>query len=1442
MSDLYDPALHDDIFKPPEPVSEEEALAKILPTPEQALKELDDIKFKAQGALDPSMTLDGAYWDKHFSQGATGWILNKFGQGAVHGFGQQELGLSEKTVKEMRDLGIFNDFEKGQTSVVKTINESVMRPLALGLDVGWRGVNAMLGGVGAVVPPFQAAMEAFPAGHFTGFPVTLPPRVVNTLNDASELGLLPAQEVARRTPFAPSSEVPEPFLPPAPELTTVPRDVHELVRMNNPDLFGKYDQLHEQKAALTDWIDEAAKERDAPAQARIDDILGKVNGVEDRLTKRAALRLELARKELDEIQSVDTPAMAAARNARQDLDFQLRDIAPDVSEAYRKGNEQMPLPAFEEPAAAEVHPYSQEAAEVAPLGEVANTNEAPNVVNLAQRGPTIRMQVARALEAAGRPRAEAQMGAIWWQAYYDTRAARLDMTAQQLFNEDAPRIVGRAGSPDAPGKLTFANPRNIISLFENADASTFLHESAHQWLTDLMKDAERPQAKDDLRADVETLKAWFKDAGVRKSQEMFARGMEQYLMEGHAPSPKLRRVFETFKDWLTQIYKTFEGIPGRVKINDDIRGVYDRLLSQPREEPIIAPERVGAESFDESHMRSARETPIDEAEVRSYEIRDERDRVGLLLNDEVNRVRRETRRGPQRVRVSEEPKPSGEPAGAGEGVAAANEPVNPSGNISVGKSEVGPSGLIEGQTALVDKAGNIRVENLNTPEDVSNAIREAAAANGGFVDARRGVISDAQVLNLADDLNMDPKKINRRKVGETFNAEEIVAARKLLGESATAVRDAAAEAVGGDPKKLIEYGKARERLLMVQGQVSGITAEAGRALRAFRDLGDFGQGGFIAQLAQKGPINELFQRQARTLTELQQEAQAVNLLDDPKTINKFVRDAKAPQWKDYLFELLYSAWLSGYKTQLANIAGNLTVMFYSPVETLGAATLGAIKGTHAVEFAEAADRLAGIWQGMPEAFLAAGRMLADESLIEAAEHTQEARRFNVIPGKLGGAIRIGPRLLASEDEWFKAEAFRQEINVQARVKARLEGLTGDKFNVRMQQLIADPTDDMIALGKKHAAYQTFTNSLGPTGRSIQAFANSHVVAKFIAPFIRTPVNIAKYAGERSPLGFFMKEARENLSGRNGQAAVDTQQARILMGTTVMGAAAYFAWNGLITDGGPIDNNQQNTLRQTGWQPYASAIGGTFIPFNRLDPISINIGLAADMAMAVKHAVATDDELAKVAATLVVNAGKNLFQKTSLRGITSLVQAIIDPQRYGESYMENLPLPVPWLNFFAQVARDMDPEMREVHGIVESWRSKILHWREDLFPKRDIAGQPLPNSFSGWTQTSQDPVWHEMSRLGIGKAPVEKKLGGVELTEAQHDEYAKMAGEAGKAFVDQFVNSSAYNAAPDGIKKKIIEQLWDKGRAIGRDKIEAQSLHTDNDIKAKQVELLKKKLQ
>ena len=173
------------------------------------------------------------------------------------------------------------------------------------------------------------------------------------------------------------------------------------------------------------------------------------------------------------------------------------------------------------------------------------------------------------------------------------------------FNQQMNEII-KGTTQDIP------NGQRIISLFEAADESTFLHEMGHLFLLDLEHLAPMsPTAEKDLT----TVKKWAEwregqaaeykgtpfarsfaelDKKIRAAlsagndrradnlkrqweHERFARGFEMYLKHGEAPTKGLRAVFTKFRAFLQRVYQAFTGTGGRA--TPEVEAVMARMIS-----------------------------------------------------------------------------------------------------------------------------------------------------------------------------------------------------------------------------------------------------------------------------------------------------------------------------------------------------------------------------------------------------------------------------------------------------------------------------------------------------------------------------------------------------------------------------------------------------------------------------------------------------------------------------------------------------------------------------------------------------------------------------------------------------------------------------------------------------------------------------------------------
>lgn len=143
------------------------------------------------------------------------------------------------------------------------------------------------------------------------------------------------------------------------------------------------------------------------------------------------------------------------------------------------------------------------------------------------------------------------------------------------------------------------SPRTLdITFLANADASTFLHETGHFFLTVYADLASQPDAPAEIKADMDALLKWFNEGQTleqwntlgleeqRPFHEQFAESFEQYLFSGRAPTKELQPLFRRFAKWLTQVYGSIRDFVTRnkgAKLNEEVSAIMDRMIATDAE-------------------------------------------------------------------------------------------------------------------------------------------------------------------------------------------------------------------------------------------------------------------------------------------------------------------------------------------------------------------------------------------------------------------------------------------------------------------------------------------------------------------------------------------------------------------------------------------------------------------------------------------------------------------------------------------------------------------------------------------------------------------------------------------------------------------------------------------------------------------------------------------
>jgi hypothetical protein len=526
-------------------------------------------------------------------------------------------------------------------------------------------------------------------------------------------------------------------------------------------------------------------------------------------------------------------------------------------------------------------------------------------------------------------------------------------------------------------------------------------------------------------------------------------------------------------------------------------------------------------------------------------------------------------------------------------------------------------------------------------------------------------------------------------------------------------------------------------------------------------------------------------------------------------VNSFMRQATRATTSDMLMEAWINALLSGPQTHATNTLSNSLVALWQIPERALAGAIGKVSGGE-VMIGEVAAQGFGLVQGIQDGLRIAGKGFKDIALLRPVAESDSLNkvetRFNSITAEnvrqtfagkaaqaagvnleeggvfargidlLGEAIRVPGKALGVEDDFFKAVGYRMELNAQAYRQAVSEGLDGEAMTRRMAEIVSNPPEHIQLQAIDAARYQTFTQELGKFGQAVQK----------ILPFVRTPANVMKFALERTPAAIAMQSVRADIKA--GGARRDLALARVALGSSIMAYVGSAASSDYVTGGGPSDSKQRNVLRDTGWQPYSIKIGDKYYSYSRLEPLGSIMGLAADASEIMLH---LDDEAERerLAATIVMSISKNVTSKTFLRGISEAVNAMSDPDRYGERYVQKLAGTVVPTGV-AQINRTFfDSTLRETRSFLDEIKSRVPGLSDSLPPRRNIWGEPVTLSGSAGpdllspiysSDKKSAPASEELLRLGLHLSrPMRRQsfMGiSLELSPEEFDRFQVLAGD------------------------------------------------------------------
>jgi hypothetical protein len=734
-----------------------------------------------------------------------------------------------------------------------------------------------------------------------------------------------------------------------------------------------------------------------------------------------------------------------------------------------------------------------------------------------------------------------------------------------------------------------------------------------------------------------------------------------------------------------------------------------------------------------------------------------------------------------------------------------------------------------GESPLADP---VKYEYIADKETATGVLRAVSQMYQNEINTQtRGVVSNRATAIEALKA-IDNGAIAQRVAGEAHAAWDIYGrAHMLRGATNHAVAELKKIAATPDadltPSAKVQALAAIERVAMLHSEFSGAAAEAGRALQIFRQIkrnpSFLGEAETLIKLAErKGSLQDV--------------ARFVEQLKDPAQVAEFMRQHAKATTLEKVQEAWKASILSGPQTHLANILGNLTKYIVEVPENVVSASLFAVnkaaKGdplSLAQWKARAFAGFYGIQHGAKDALHVAAQVWKGQG--ETLEKADVYR--TAIEGKKGEIIRTPFKALQVEDALFRTVSERAKAYEMAVDRVVKEGLHPETregreaISLYTQRPEIGLTDAQAAKAletiQNAGAEAVFAQRLGPKMEMLQRATQGSLLG-FIVPFVRTPTNLVSWAIQHVP-GMNLLSGRWRADFMAGGEARAKAVARVIIGTGLTITAYQLAKDGLITGGGLFDKEEGGTKRGAGWQPYSVKIGDTYYSYQRLEPVAKVIGLAADL-IELEAATTDEEDKAKIATMLVLLFGNATVSTTYLSGVSNAIQAVTDPSRFGENFLEQYATSiVP--KIIGQTVAMADPHKREVEGITDAIQSQIPFLREKLMPKRDVWGEPSANS--KWfavmpvatSEASKDKVKTEAMRLELAiqdaprfmmeKGPFNPKDKRLELSQEQRDVYRQVAGGRALEILTPIVNAPDWAQIPDFAKAAIYKGVLEATR-------------------------------
>lgn len=444
-------------------------------------------------------------------------------------------------------------------------------------------------------------------------------------------------------------------------------------------------------------------------------------------------------------------------------------------------------------------------------------------------------------------------------------------------------------------------------------------------------------------------------------------------------------------------------------------------------------------------------------------------------------------------------------------------------------------------------------------------------------------------------------------------------------------------------------------------------------------------------------------------------------------VMNFVAKKTPTSFGDKVINTWRAGLLTAPTTTGGNILGNsgealVRKGFVNPVATAADAVMGAFTGKRTMTLAKGGSATKGAAEGtgMLKEYLKSGY----DPRVNNTKY-DAPRSINTGIKALDTYINGTYRLMGVADMPFSTLAEKEALSSLAKAEAINKGLKGKARTDFVNEFMKNPPDTALARAQQEADYATFKNPtmLGKAATGMKRPLGA--VGDFFVPFTQVPASIATRIVERTPIGTAnnivkqLIEVKKN-GGQFDQRALSQSIGNGMFGPAVFGVGYALAGNDQLTFGYPKDNTERKLWDSEGKQPYSVKVGNRWYSLNYLQPFGTLLAIGGQARQAANEGKSIDEIIFQGGAT----AGQSVMNQSFLKGIGGALDAIGDPERSVNKYIEQTTSSVV-PNFVRSYARAADDKQRQPIGLAEGVKSGIPGLRGSTTPKLDAFGKPLP---------------------------------------------------------------------------------------------------------------------